>query len=126
MSITWADVQVIAPELTNTAVPTGTQAVLLQMVDRQIDDEAWDDLADDARRYLAAHMGTVYVQTAGGSAASVGSVTREAVGPLSRSYESSTTAAGSSQPDPLLGTTRYGIWYLHMIRLLPSSLGFVP
>ncbi len=124
MSVTWADVQAIAPELTDTAVPTGTQAVLLSMVDRQIDDDAWDDLADDGRRYLAAHMGTVYVTTAGGSAASVGAVISESVGPMSRSYASARTSAGSL--DPLLGTTRYGIWYLHMIRLLPCSLGFVP
>lgn len=125
MSISWADVQVIAPELTDSAVPTGTQAVLLAMVDRQIDDDAWDDLADDGRRYLAAHLGTVYVTTAGGAAASVGAVTHEAVGPLSRSYGSSTNNSVSSV-DALLGTTRYGLWYLHMIRLLPSSLGFVP
>lgn len=124
MSVTWADVQAIAPELTDTAVPTGTQAVLLSMVDRQIDDDAWGDLADDGRTYLAAHMGTVYVTTAAGGAASVGAVISESVGPMSRSYASAGTAAGSL--DPLLGTTRYGIWYLHMIRLLPCSLGFVP
>lgn len=125
MSITWADVQVIAPELTNSAVPTGTQAVLLAMVDRQIDDDAWLDLADDGRRYLAAHLGTVYVTTSGGAAASVGAVTHEAVGPMSRTYASSSTN-GTANVDPLLGTTRYGLWYLHMIRLLPCSLGFVP
>lgn len=125
MAITWADVQAIAPELTDTAVPTATQAVLLAMVDRQIDDEAWLDLANDGRTYLAAHMGTVYVTTANGAAASVGPVTMETVGPMSRSYGSSTTN-GTSTVDPLLGTTRYGLWYLHMIRLLPCSLGFVP
>lgn len=126
MSVTWADVQAIAPELTDTAVPTGTQAVLLLMVDRQIDDAAWLDLADDGRRYLAAHMGTVYVLTAGGSAASVGAVTSEAVGPMSRSYASSAMSSSAASVDALLGTTRYGIWYLHMIRLLPCSMGFVP
>jgi hypothetical protein len=124
MSITWADVQAVAPELTNTAVPTGTQAVLIAMVDRQIDDDAWGDLANDGRTYLAAHMGTVYVTTAGGGAASVGAVTHEAVGPMSRSYGTARTS--SNGVDPLLGTTRYGIWYLHLVRLLPSSLGLVP
>jgi hypothetical protein len=126
MSITWADVQVIAPELSNTAVPTGTQAVLLAMVDRQIDDTAWDDLADDGRRYLAAHLGTVYVTTSGGGAASVGSVQSETVGPMSRTYVSSSNSSTTSSVDALLGTTRYGLWYLHMIRLLPCSMGFVP
>lgn len=116
MSITWAQVQAIAPELTDTAVPTATQAVLLAMVDRQIDDTAWDDLADDGRRYLAAHMGSLY---ANGSAAGT-SVVSESVGPMSRSYSQAPTDTGS------LATTKYGMWYLHMIRLLPSSLGFVP
>jgi hypothetical protein len=124
MSIAWTDVQVIAPELTDTAVPTGTQSVLLAMVDRQIDDEAWGELADDGRTYLAAHMGTVYVTTAGGGAGSAGSVISESVGPLSRSYSSAAQSGGSI--DQLLGTTRYGIWYLHLVRLLPSSLGLVP
>lgn len=125
MSITWADVQVIAPELTDAIVPTGTQAVLLTMVDRQIDDEQWLDLADDGRRYLAAHLGTVYRSTSQGSAASVGTVISETVGPMSRSY-ASTSNMTRGGPDPLLGTTRYGIWYLHLIRLLGVSLGFVP
>lgn len=126
MSITWADVQTIAPELTNTAVPTGTQAYILAAVDRQIDDTAWDDLADDGRRYLAAHMGTIYTTTANGGANSIGPVTNEVVGPMSRSYSGSANSQGGATVDQLLGTTRYGIWYLHMIRLLPSHLGFVP
>lgn len=118
MAITWSDVQAIAPELTNTAVPTGTQAVLLAMVDRQIDDDAWSDLADDGRRYLAAHMGSLY---ANGSQAG-GQVIAEAVGPMSRAYAVASHGAG----DPSLASTKYGLWYLHMIRLLPCSLGFVP
>src|SRR6187551_3502350 len=126
MSVTWAQVQEIAPELTTTLVPVATQTVLLAMVDRQIDDEAWLDLADDGRLYLAAHLGTVYVTTSGGGAASVGSVQSETVGPMSRTYVSSTTSSTTSSVDSLLGTTRYGLWYLHMIRLLPCSMGFVP
>jgi hypothetical protein len=125
MSISWSDVQVIAPELTNTAVATGAQAVIIAMVDRQIDDDAWGDLANDGRTYLAAHMGTVYVTTSGGGAASVGSVQSETVGPMSRTYVTSNSSSTSST-DPLLGTTRYGLWYLHLVRLLPSSLGYVP
>jgi hypothetical protein len=98
--ISWADVQVIAPELTDTAVPTGTQAVLLAMVERQIDDVAWDELADDGRKYLAAHLGTVYVTTSGGGAASVGPVTSESVGPMSRSYVTP-RSSGEASSDPL-------------------------
>lgn len=93
------------------------------MVDRQIDDDAWSDFADDGRRYLAAHMGTVYVQTSGGGAGSVGSVLSETVGPMSRTYVAPSMTSGGT--DPTLGTTRYGLWYLHLIRLLPCSMGFV-
>lgn len=116
MSITWADVQAIAPELTDTAVPTGTQAVFLAMVDRQVDDDVWSDLANDGRRYLAAHMGALYA--AGGIAP--GAVVSEAVGPLSRSYSVASTGETGS-----LATTKYGLWYLQMVRLLPTALGFV-
>jgi hypothetical protein len=124
MSIAWSDVQAIAPELTNTLVPTGTQAVLLAMVERQFDDEAWGDLATDGRTYLAAHMGTLYTITSGGGAASVGAVISESVGPMSRSYGEA--SGGSGSEDPSLSSTRYGLFYLHLIKLLGSSLGFVP
>lgn len=116
MSIAWTDVQAIAPELTSTVVPTATQTVLLAVVDRQIDDDAWLDLADDGRRYLAAHLGSLY---ANGST-SGGSVTSESLGPMSRSYGLPAGVEGA------LATTKYGVFYLHLISLLPSAMGFVP
>lgn len=115
MSITWANVQAIAPELTDTVVPVASQTVYLAIVDRQIDDDEWDDLADDGRRYLAAHLGTLY---SGGSAG--GAVTSETLGPMSRSYGLPADVSGS------LSTTKYGVFYLHLLGLLPGSLGFVP
>lgn len=119
MSITWSDVTAIAPELTSTAVPTATQTVLLAIVDRQIDDSVWLDLADDGRRYLAAHLGTLY--SSDGSAG--GEVTSESLGPMSRSYSTSSTSESGAGS---LGTTKYGVFYLHLLRLLPSHIGFVP
>lgn len=115
MSIAWTDVQAIAPELTDTAVPTATQLVLLQIVDLQVDDDAWLDLADVGRRYLAAHLGSIY---AGGSGVG-GYVTSETLGPMSRSYGLPTGVTGA------LATTKYGIEYQRLIELLPCSLGYV-
>lgn len=116
MAIVWADVLAIAPELTTASVPVATQTVLLAIAERQIDDDAWSDFADDGRRYLTAHLGSLYVS--GGSAG--GAVTSETLGPMSRSYAQGSTEDGS------LGTTKYGVFYRHLIRLLPCSLGFVP
>ncbi len=116
MSIVWSQVQEIAPELTDTTVPLPTQAILLQIVDLQLEDEAWGDLADIGRRYLAAHLGSLYAS--GGSAG--GYVTSESLGPMSRSYGLPTGVQGA------LATTKYGIEYQRLIQLLPCSLGFVP
>ena len=116
MSIVWTDVQAIAPELTTAVVPVATQALLLQIVDLQIDDDAWSDFADVGRRYLAAHLGSLY---AGGSSVG-GYVTSETLGPMSRSYGLPAGVEGA------LATTKYGIEYQRLIGFLPCSLGFVP
>jgi hypothetical protein len=115
VAIAWADVLAIAPELTTANVPVATQTVLLAVAERQIDDEAWGDFADDGRRYLTAHLGALYM---GGSAG--GAVQSESVGPMSRSYMMPVGIRGA------LSTTKYGVFYLHLISLLPCSLGFVP
>lgn len=116
MSIVWADVEAIAPELTTAAVPVATQTVLLAIVDLQIDDDAWLDFADVGRRYLAAHLGSLYAN--GGSAG--GYVTSESLGPMSRSYGLPAGVEGA------LATTKYGIEYQRLIGFLPCSIGFVP
>lgn len=115
MAIDWTDVVEVGAELST--VPTATQNVILAMVDRQIDDAVWGDMADDGRRYLAAHMGAVYNSSPGAA----GPLVSETLGPMSRSY-----GASSSSDDDELATTKYGKMYLHMLRLLPTSLGLVP
>lgn len=126
MAIVWTDVEAIAPELVG-LVPVPTQTYFLAKVDREIDDTAWDDIADDGRRYLAAHLATRYVAGASGasSAGAVGPIASETLGPMSRSYGTLGAMSGSSQTGDLT-TTRYGLEYLRMINLLPSALGFVP
>jgi hypothetical protein len=116
MSIAWSDVTAIAAELST--VPTGTQNYFIAHVDKQIDDIEWGDMADDGRRWLAAHLGAVYNQSAGAA----GPVVSESLGPMSVSY----AASDSGSIDDELGTTKYGRYYLHMMRLLRGNLGFVP
>lgn len=116
MSIAWTDVQSIAPEQTDTAVPVGTQTVLLQIVDLQIDDTAWDDLANIGRMFLAAHLGALYMS----GTTAPGAILGETLGPMSRVYGLPQGIKGA------LGTTKYGLEYLRLIELLPGSIGFVP
>lgn len=113
MSITWANVVNVDAVLANVAA--AAQAQILASVDRQIDDDAWGDLADDGRTYLAAHMGTLYLR--GGAA---GPVIGETLGPMSVSYA---LVQGLKGP---LATTGPGVFLLHLIGLLPSAVGFVP
>ncbi len=132
MSVTWAQVEAIAPEITG-LVPVGAQTYYLAFVDRQISDEEWAERADDGRLWLAAHYGSKYATAAaagsgGGGGGGVGPVLSETLGPMSRTYgdlSSSSSTAGSAAAGDL-GTTRYGLEYLRQIQLLPCSLGFVP
>lgn len=116
MSVTWSQVQEIAPELTSSVVPLATQTLLLAMVDAQIDDDEWGTFADYGRRYLAAHLGAQYAS--GGSVG--GQVASETLGPMSRSYTLPAGVQGA------LSTTKYGIEYQRLLDMLPGSLGFVP
>lgn len=113
MAITWSDVVAIAPELST--FPSGSQIVILLIVDLQIDDDAWLDLGDVGRRYLAAHLATMSNRAGVG-----GMVIAEALGPMSTQY---------GLPPGVRGTfamTSYGIEFERLVSLLPASLGFVP
>lgn len=113
MSITWAaNVAVIAPELASVAA--AQQTLILATVERIIDGDVWGDFADDGRTYLAAHLGTV---SSSGSGA--GPVTEESIGPFRRSYASPTDESG-------LGTTKYGVFYLQLLRMAVAVPAMVP
>lgn len=113
MSITWSDVEVIAPELSTLAI--SAQTAILARVDRQISDSVWGVFANDGRVYLAAHYGTLVGRGAGG----VGPVISESLGPMSRSY-------GWSGMYGALATTAYGLEYLRLLRLAIPGGFFVP
>ncbi len=129
MTISWSDVEELAPELVG-LVPAGMQTRFLAKVDREVGDsweEAGEGAADDGRLYLAAHLATKYASGLGGGAGGggVGPVTSESLGPMSVSYGSLTSSSGGVY-DGDYSTTKYGIEYLRMVNNLPSSLGFVP
>lgn len=116
MSITWADVVAFpAPELSTLGV--ATQTAILAIVERQIDADAWGEFADDGRRFLAAHLGTIGAARYGGAA---GPVTSETLGAMSRSYGSLVADSG------LLSTTRYGTEYLRLMRIAVGVAVLVP
>lgn len=112
MAIKWIDVVAIAPELI--ALNANSQTQILQIVDRQINADAWGSLADDGRRFLAAHYGSLALRKGSGF------ITEEHVGQLGRSYAVPAWLKSS------LGLTSYGIEYRRLTTLLPSVLGMVP
>lgn len=112
MSIRWYDVTAIAPELES--LNSSSQTQILALVDRQINDTIWGHLADDGRRFLAAHYGTLAQRKGSGF------VTSETVGQLSRAYAAPTWLQSS------LGLTTYGLEYRRLVRLLPCTIGLVP
>jgi hypothetical protein len=111
ITITWADVIAVAPELA--VVPTTSQDEILAIADRQVNADSWGVLHDDGMRYLCAHLGTMALRRGSGPVAS------ETVGPLSRSYVNMVTLSG------LYGATPYGVEYRRLIKLLPCALGQV-
>lgn len=117
--ITWAaDVVPIASALASTSV--ATQNLVLAIVNREIDDTAWGDLADDGRRYLAAHFGTIFSGAGGGAIA--GPVTSETLGQMARSYG---TISGMGIP-PALAKTWYGVEYYRLLRIATCVAVLVP
>lgn len=124
MSVTWSDVVAFpAPELAGVA--SGAQAAILAYVDRQIDPDVWGDYADDGRRYLAAHLASQMGATGSGagSAGTMGPVTSETLGPMSRSYGA---LSGSTEGMGELAATKYGREYYRLLRIALAIPGYVP
>ncbi len=115
MAITWADVLLIASELSTTA--TATQNAILEDVDREVDDGAWGEFANKGKKYLAAHLATITAQSGAGGA---GPITSETLGPMSRSYASAADTGNS------LTSTRYGMEYLRILRIAVGPCALVP
>lgn len=113
MSISWTDVSNLDASLATVAI--GTQTLILSIVDRQVDADAWGTFVDDGKLFLAAHFGRLYGQ--GGAA---GPVTSETLGPMSRSYGMPVGITGA------LATTKWGIEYERLMRIALGVASFVP
>lgn len=106
MSITWADVVAIAPNLSVIQSTSATAIAILAAVDRQIDDSVWNEFADDGRRYLAAHLASIRDDE--------GLVTSETIGAMSRSY---------AMPPGIMGSLALSTFGAEYLRLLSIAVG---
>lgn len=118
MAIDWADVEGIAPELSD--IPWSGRRCILAYVNNALDEDAWggEESVRLARIYLAAHYGTITRQ--GGNGPS-GPVVSESVGDLSRQY----AAASPMGTDPLMDTTPYGKSFRGLLRRSLARLPIV-
>lgn len=106
MAITSADVLLIAPELST--LSAGQWTAIIADVEDEIDDAAWGTTtrADKAKKYLAAHKGTLAKR-----AGAAGSVQSIAVGGVSVNYGS------GAQMGTGLDSTSYGVEYKRLCHL---------
>jgi hypothetical protein len=123
MAVVWADVLLIAPDLSS--VPSGAQAVILADASTILSHaEYWPTPAmhDLAKKYLCAHLGALYVRAAGGGSASgSGAVASEAVGSVSVSYATPSTDLS----DAGYATTFWGLQLQALARRSVMRVGLV-
>lgn len=131
-NITWDDVVKLAPapELEDPAVDTDLQTELLKLVNSEIlnvrifggSDSAKYKLA---RVYIAAHFASLSptATASGGTSGTVGPITSESEGGISRSYGDMTTVPGSA--DSSWAATIYGQKYAMLARTTLSRLPFL-
>lgn len=115
MAVTWADVILIAPDLSSVA--SGSQNAILADVSTILSNaSAWPTTAmhDLAKKYLCAHFGALTLRaTGGGSSAGAGPVSTEAVGDVSVSY-TNPMAFDLSQAG--LASTTWGLQFMALRR----------
>lgn len=106
MTITWADVEIFAPELSTLLVPAQTD--ILAHVNSALVSSEWRTPARLrlAQIFLAAHFGTLTNQ---GSTPIAGPVIKESAGGISRSYANPPTGTNG------LERTTYGLMYKQLL-----------
>lgn len=119
MAFDWDDVVALAPSLS--AISAEAQALILAHVALQVGPVKWGALQDAGSIYLAAHLGTLALNAAGGSTQAVGPVVSQTVGPVSRAFAVLTTTAGGGSFD----STSYGQEYARLRALLPTRFGLL-
>ena len=117
MAITWTDVTNLASTLTS--VPVATQTAIIAQVDLEIASSKWGAFTDLAKKWLAAHLGTLW-KRASDSAGAAGPIVGESVGSVSRQF------AAASLTLEALGATPFGQEYHRLLKsLLYARVGDV-
>lgn len=123
MAVAWADVILIAPDLST--VPSGAQTAILADVATILSvADYWPTTAmhDLAKKYLAAHLGALYQRASGGgSAGGSGAIASEAVGDVSVSY----ATPSHDLNDAAYATTFWGVQFLALSRRSAARVGMV-
>lgn len=123
MAVAWADVILIAPDLST--VPSGAQTAILADVLTILSAAGyWPTTAmhELGQKYLAAHMGALYLRAAGGgSAGGSGSIASEAVGSVSVSYATPSTDLN----DAGYASTFWGLQFVALARRSAARVGLV-
>lgn len=109
LSITWADVVAVAPELSS--VDLATQTKVLADTAAGMNEDVWGPKLNTAAPWLAAHLATLTKRSGTG-----GQVISESVGQVSRTYASS-VAQGSG----MYGSTVYGVEFERIMKTLPAA-----
>lgn len=103
--VTWADVAALDPALA--AIPVASQTAILADAVLQVSPTTWEARTDLGVKYLAAHLGTLYLH---GQVTVGGLVEEESVGAVKRKYASTSSTSG-------IQATRWGQEYERLLRL---------
>ena len=115
MAVTWADVSALDPALAS--IPIASQTAILADATLQVSPTTWEARTGLGVKYLAAHLGTLYLQ---GQITAGGLVEEEEVGQVKRKYGKISSTAS-------LDSTRWGQEYQRLLRLnINGRLFLVP
>lgn len=109
ISITWADVEAIAPELATVA--TATKNAILADLPLQMNETVWAEKLNLGAKYLAAHLATISARRGAG-----GAIQSQSVGQVSRTF-----AASMASGQALFGSTSYGVIYEGLLMSLAAA-----
>ena len=112
---TWANVEIIAPELST--VPVAAQNLFLADVALEITLAVWADVQEKAQRYLVAHLSTLYLQK---SKSNVGGISGKTVGEVSISF-----SKGTLKSESRLDETSYGREFMRMLNNTSVAFRFI-
>lgn len=108
ISITWADVEAVAPELSST--PIATQTAVLASLPLRMSEDVWGNKLDLGAALLAAHLATVSRRRGAG-----GALQSQSAGQVSRAFAQALSNPGN------FGATSYGVEYEALLLTLSAA-----